>query len=119
MIRLILSVLLNGLFVYFGAWLLPGVAVVDYKSALIAGIVLGLINWLVKPIVSLISLPITFLTLGLFQLIINAAMVLLASEFVAGFQVDSIWWALGFSLLLSILNSVFGLTDKKQARGAR
>ncbi len=98
------------------ARVLPGVAVDSYITAIIVAVVLSLLNFLVKPILIILTLPITIITLGLFLLFINAIIIMLADSFIGGFQVQSIWWALLFSLLLSLLQSIlFSLLkeDKK------
>ena len=84
----------------------PHVEITDFTSALIFAVVLGLLNLIVKPIISLFSLPITILTLGLFSLVINAIIILLADHFTGGIQIDGFWWALIFSVALSIITSV-------------
>lgn len=78
----------------------------SFTSALIFAIVLGLLNLIVKPILSILSLPVTILTLGLFSLVINTLIVLLADYFTSGINIDGFWWALVFSILLSIITSV-------------
>jgi putative membrane protein len=102
----ILKLLLSALAVVVLANILPGVSVDSYLTAIIVAVVLSLLNFLVKPILILFTLPITILTLGLFLLIVNALIILLADALVNGFSVSSIWWALLFSLLLSLLNSI-------------
>ncbi len=102
----ILKLLLSALAVVVLANILPGVSVDSYLTAVIVALVLSLLNFLVKPILIILTLPITILTLGLFLLIINALIILLADTLVTGFSVSSIWWALLFSLLLSLLNSI-------------
>ena len=97
------------------AYLLPGVHVHEYWDALLVALLVSLANILVRPILIVLTIPITILTLGLFLLVINALMVLLVDYFVDGFSVDGFWWALGFSLILSLLNSLFGdLTGEKK-----
>ncbi len=88
------------------AKILPGVGVDTYWTAVLVAVVLSLLNFIVKPILIIFTLPVTILTLGLFLLIINAIIILLADYLVPGFAVDGIWWALLFSLLLSILQSI-------------
>ncbi|HUH45930.1 MAG TPA: phage holin family protein [Arenibacter sp.] len=105
--RLILRILLSAIAVIILAYILPGVGVDSYTTALIVAIVLSLLNLIVKPVLIILTLPITILTLGLFLLIINAVIILLASNIVSGFHIDNIWWALLFSLLLSFLQSIF------------
>jgi putative membrane protein len=103
----IIRFLLNGLAVVLTAWLLPGVSVDDYGTALIVALVLSIANIIVKPILILLTIPITVMTLGLFLLVINAIIILLADYLVDDFFVDGFWWALLFSLILSVFNSVF------------
>lgn len=105
--KLILRVLLSALAVVLLANLLGGVQVDSYITAIIVAIVLSLLNFIVKPVLIILTLPVTILTFGLFLLIINAIIILLADQLVAGFVVENIWWALLFSLLLSFLQSVF------------
>ena len=104
--KLILRVLLTALAVVILSKVLPHVEVDSYLTAIIVAIVLGLLNFLVKPILVILTLPVTIVTFGLFLLIINAVIILLADYFIAGFSVDGIWWALLFSLLLSLLQSI-------------
>lgn len=105
--NLLLRILLSAVAVVILAKILPGVGVDSYTTAILVAIVLGLLNFIVKPILVILTLPVTILTLGLFLLIINAVIILLANNLVGGFQVDNIWWALLFSLLLSFLQSIF------------
>ena len=104
--KLIIKLLLTALAVVVLAKILPGVAVEGYGSAIIVAIVIALLRLFVKPILVILTLPITIVTFGLFLLIINAIIILLAGYFVGGFTVTTIWWALLFSLLLSLFQSV-------------
>jgi putative membrane protein len=103
----IVRFLLSGVAVVLTAYLLPGVDVQDYWTALIVALVLSLVNIFVKPFLILLTIPLTFVTLGLFLLVINALMILLTDYFVDGFLVDGFWWALFFSLILSLFNGLF------------
>lgn len=105
--KLILRILLSALAVIVLANILPSVYVDSYWTAIIVAIVLSLLNIVVKPVLVILTLPVTILTLGLFLLIVNALIILLADQLISGFSVDSIWWAVLFSLLLSFLQSVF------------
>lgn len=87
--------------IYFTCWLLPGIKVADFRIAVIVAAVLAIINAVVKPILILFTLPITILTLGLFLLVINALMLILASHLVNGFVIVSFWWAMLGSLIIS------------------
>lgn len=102
----ILRLLLSALAVVLLAKILPGVEVSSYWIALLVALVLSVLNLLVKPLLILLTLPVTILTLGLFLLIINAIIILLADSLVDGFEVQGLWWALLFSLLLSLLQSI-------------
>ena len=104
--KLIIKLLLNALAVIILAYLLPGVGVDSMVTAIIVAIVLSVLNFLVKPILIVLTLPITLVTLGLFLLVINAIIILIAAHFIPGFEVTNIWWAIIFSLLLSFLQSV-------------
>ncbi|MAZ72382.1 MAG: hypothetical protein CMC70_04475 [Flavobacteriaceae bacterium] len=102
----ILKLLLTAVAVIILAYILPGVEVSGYLSALGVAVVLALLRLIVKPILVILTLPVTIVTLGLFLLIINAVIILLADFFVGGFAVQNIWWALLFSVLLSLLQSI-------------
>ncbi|MDP2686480.1 MAG: phage holin family protein [Aequorivita sp.] len=113
--KLILRLLLTALAVVVLAKILPGVAVEGYGSAIIVAIVIALLRFIVQPILVLLTLPITIITLGLFLLIINAVIIMMADYFVGGFNVASIWWALLFSLLLSLFQSIlFSLLNESK-----
>lgn len=111
LIRLIVTAGIVMLLAHF----LPGVAVSGFVSALIVAVVLGLLNFIVKPILVILTIPITIITLGLFLFVINACIILLADKFIDGFAVSGFWIALLFSILLSISQSIAYslLTEKK------
>jgi putative membrane protein len=111
----ILRFLLNGIAVVLTAYLLPGVEINDYWTALVVVIVLGIVNVVVKPFLLILTIPVTVLSLGLFLLVINALMILLTDYFVDGFSVDGFWLALLFSLVLSLFNSLFADLTKSKA----
>lgn len=99
-------ILLSGLVVMFLAWLLPGIDIKEgYLYALIVAAVIGVLNAFVRPVLVFLTLPATIITLGVFILIINAAIILLADYFLKEFDVDGFWWALLFSILLSTINT--------------
>lgn len=104
--KLLLRILITAIAVVVLANILPGVGVDTYWTAILVAVVLSLLNFIVKPILVIFTLPVTILTLGLFLLIINAIIILLADYLITGFNVEGIWWALIFSLLLSLLQSV-------------
>lgn len=104
--KLILRILLTAIAVIILASFLPGVAIANYTSAIIVAVVLGILRVTVKPLLIFFTLPATIVTLGLFLLVINAVIILLADYFVSGFSVSGFWIALLFSVLLSIFQSV-------------
>jgi len=102
----IIKVLLSAFAVVITAYILPGVQVDDFLTAIILSLVFALLNVTLKPILVIFTIPLTVFTLGLFLLVINALIILTADSIVPGFQVDGFWWALLFSVILSIVNSV-------------
>ncbi|TSC70077.1 MAG: putative membrane protein [Parcubacteria group bacterium Gr01-1014_46] len=104
--KIFTHLLVSAVAIIITAYLLPG-ATVTLVSALILAVVLGIINVFIKPVVKLITLPLTIVTLGLFSLVINALFVLLASKIVPGFSVAGFWTAFWFSIILSLVNALF------------
>lgn len=114
--QFILRLLLSAVAVILIGKLLPGVVVANYTTAIIVAAVIAILNTLVKPILIIFTLPITIVTLGLFLLVINAVIIILADKLIDGFSVASLFTAILFSILLSLLQSVlYGLLkeDKK------
>ncbi len=103
--NIILRIIISAVVAFALSYVLRGVHLQSFVTALVLAIVLGLLNLIVKPILIILTLPITLFTFGLFLFVINALIILLAAKFVSGFQVDGFWWALLFSLLLSVLTS--------------
>lgn len=101
--------LIRAIAIVITAYLLPGVRLSGFGTALIAALVLGLVNTLIKPLLIILTLPLNILTLGLFTFVINALLILLTSTLVPGFAVSSFFWALIFSLVLSVINSLLGM----------
>ena len=100
-----LKIVISAVVAFALSYVLSGVHMHSFVTALILAVVLALLNLIVKPILIILTLPITLFTFGLFLFVINALIILLAAKFVDGFRVDGFWWALLFSLLLSILTS--------------
>lgn len=96
--------LLNSVAVYATAKLLNGVEVKNFWSAVFVAALLALINIFVKPVLIILSLPITILTFGLFVWVINAVLIMLVDAIVSGFKVRSFWWALIFGLVMSVIS---------------
>ncbi|QBZ96789.1 phage holin family protein [Flavobacterium sangjuense] len=104
--KLLFRILITGLLVLGLAKIMKGVIVDEFTTALTVAIVLGLLNFFVKPILVLFTLPVTIFTLGLFLLVINAIMVLLCDYFIDGFTISSFWTAMLFSIVLSLSQSL-------------
>jgi putative membrane protein len=103
---MILVWILNAVALLAVAYLLPGITVASFGSALIAALVLGLVNMLVKPVLVLLTLPITIVTLGLFLIVINALLFWFVGSVLKGFQVNGFWWAVGGAILYSIISGL-------------
>jgi putative membrane protein len=104
--KIIIRILITALALVLVANLIPGIEVENFYAAIIAALILGLLNIFVKPLLVLLTLPITILTLGLFMFVINAGLFLFASSFVKGFSVDGFLPALIGSLLVSIISAI-------------
>lgn len=105
MLNILINWLVSGLVVFAASYLLPGVHIEGFFTALVVALILGILNALVKPVLFLLTLPITLLTLGMFMFVLNALLVLLTSALVPGFKVDGFLWAMIFSLVISIFGS--------------
>ena len=103
----ILRWLILALAIAVTAYILPGVSVDNVAAALVAAVVLALINAFIRPILLLLTLPLSIITLGLFAVILNTLLILLASAMVPGFEVANFWWALLFSIILAMVNALF------------
>ncbi|HEY0678641.1 MAG TPA: phage holin family protein [Chitinophagaceae bacterium] len=115
--KFIISILFTAAIVMVLAHLLPGVHVINFWTAVVIALVLALLNAILKPILIVLTLPITILTLGLFLFVINAVIIIICDKFIGGFEIDGFWWALLFSILVSITTSwfqkeVLGTKDK-------
>lgn len=102
----LIKLLLSSISVILTSYLLPGVSVDGFWKAFLVAVFLSLLNVTLKPLLVVFTIPITFLTLGLFLLVINALMIMIADYFIDGFLVESFWWALAFSFILSIINAL-------------
>ncbi len=104
---MIARILISAVSVLIVGSILSGVHVQDSWSAVWVAVLLALLNATVRPLLVLLTLPVTLVTLGLFLFVINACIILLASHWIKGFEVDGFWWALIFGFLLAIINSFF------------
>lgn len=102
--RFLLAILINALILYAASAIFSGIAVEGYIDAIIVVMALTLINFLVKPILIILTLPITILTLGLFLLVINGAIILFTADILAGFYVNGWFWAIVLSLIYSLFS---------------
>jgi putative membrane protein len=114
--RIILRLLITAAIAFILAQILPGVHVDGYGTAIWFAIVLGLLNIFLKPLLIIFTLPLTLITFGLFLFIINTITVLLASDWVKGFEIDSFGWGLLFSLLLTLITSLLFREEARQER---
>lgn len=112
--NIIVRLVLSAVAVIVTSYLLPGVKVDGFGAALIVGLVIIILNAIVKPILVILTLPATIVTLGLFLFVINAIIIMIADSIVPGFSVDGFWWALIFSFILSIINSFLMNTEDKK-----
>jgi putative membrane protein len=119
------GILLRGVFAALGLWVatffVHGLSFQDGQTVLIAGLVLGLVNAFLRPILVILTLPITIFTLGLFLLVINAAMVGLVARLLAGMHVANFWSALATALIVSVVGWIGGALARgsEPAGGAR
>ncbi|MBP6085361.1 phage holin family protein [Candidatus Gracilibacteria bacterium] len=104
---LLLNWLISAVVIIISAYVIPGVQVGNFGAALITAIVLGILNAIVKPLLVLLTLPVNILTLGLFTLVINAIIILIAAQIVPGFKVDGFLAALIFAVVVSLISSLF------------
>lgn len=104
--KLLFRIIITALLVILIPKIISGIYVADFKTAVIVAVVLGLLNIFIKPILVILTLPFTIVTLGLFLLVINAVIILLCDNIVEGFRVNSFLTALIFSLVLSLLQSI-------------
>lgn len=114
--RFILRLLVTAAIAFILAKFLPGVHVDDYGTAIWFAVVLGLLNVFLKPLLIILTFPITLITFGLFLFVINTITVLLASDWVKGFDIDSFGYGLLFSLLLTLITSVLFREEDKQRK---
>ena len=113
----IIKILVTALAVWVAAYVLPGVHLQnDAKTIIIVALVLALLNAIVKPILVILTIPVTIITLGLFLLVINALMVVWTSKLVDGFKVDGWLTALLFSLIVSVVSSILHFIAKNRSR---
>lgn len=111
---MIVHLLVSAFAIIVSAYIVPGIQVTLFGS-IVLSIVLGVINVFIKPIVKLVTLPITVLTLGIFSLVINALFIIIAGKLVPGFYVSGFWPAFWFAIVLSLINAFFDMISSKEA----
>jgi putative membrane protein len=102
--NILIQWLINALAVYATAHLLDGIHIKSFGAAVLVALVLGLVNAIVRPVLVFLSIPFIIVTLGLFLLVINALLLQLSASIVGGFSIDSFWWAVAGSLVISLIS---------------
>lgn len=111
--NLLMRIIITSVVAFGLSYILGGVSIDSFWTAIILAVLLAVLNAIVKPLLILFTLPVTLLTLGLFLFVIDALVILLADNILDGFQVRNFWWALLFGLLLSVITSALHTTRKE------
>lgn len=120
MIRILLGWAINAAAVFLLPYVLPSVQVASFGVALLVALVVGLLNTFIRPVLFVLTLPITVITLGLFTLVLNGLMFWLAARFVDGFRIDGFWWAVLAAIVYSIVSwAISSLVMKEDRKSAR
>lgn len=104
--RLLVKIIILALAIYIASYIIPGVTINSTSTLFVVSIVLGLINTFVKPVLVILTIPLTIITLGIFLLILNGILILLVGSIVPGFYVSSFFTAIIFSIVVSIISSL-------------
>jgi putative membrane protein len=116
--KFIMRIVATSIIAFGLSYILKGIKIDNFITAIILAVVLAIFNAFLKPLLIILTLPITIFTLGLFLFVINASIILLADKLIDGFEVQGFWWALLFSLLLSIVTSVLYKDPEDKKREA-
>lgn len=100
------KLLVNAIAAFLAAYLLQGVQIKNFWSAILTAIVLAIVNAVIKPLMVILTIPVTILTFGLFILVINALMLMLVDAILPGLKIKNFWWALIFGVVLSVINAI-------------
>lgn len=119
MLRFILQAVVTALGLWLSAYLVPGVAFLSTGSLIAAAILLGLVNAIVRPVLTFITFPLTIVTFGLFLLVVNAATIGLTAMFLGGFVVDGLWAGIGAAIVTGIVSWLVGWIVPDDRRAAR
>lgn len=114
--NLLTRVIISTISIMVVGYILPGVVVSSLYTAFVVAIVLALLNSIVKPFLIILTLPVTIITLGLFLLVINGIIVLIAHHFINGFSVSSLFIAIVFSILVSLINGLLGINSLNEKK---
>ena len=109
--KILMRIIITSIVAFGLSKILKGIHVDDFWAAIVLAIVLAILNGILKPILIILTFPITIVTFGLFLFVINAAIIIIADNMMNSFKVDGFWWALLFSLLLSIVTSILYKED--------
>jgi putative membrane protein len=109
--KIIIRLLIYTCAVLITAWLLPGISVENFTTAIMVAISLAILNTFIRPVLIWLTIPVTIVTLGFFLLVINALIIVLVGKVIPGFHVEGFWWALLFSVILSIIAAIFGTSS--------
>lgn len=104
--KFLVKILILALAIYIASYIIPGVTINSTSTLFVVSIVLGLINTFVKPVLVILTIPLTIITLGIFLLILNGILILLVGNIVPGFYVSSLFTAIIFSIVVSIISSL-------------
>ncbi len=114
--RFLLKLLVSSLAVFFGAWILPGVYLSGFPTAILVALIMGFLNAFLKPILVILTIPITLVTFGLFLLVINAVIILLVDSALDGFEVKSFLTAVLYSILISFITWILEAIANPKSR---
>ena len=114
--KILVHWIVSAIAILIAAYILPGVHVTGFVAALILAVVLGVINAFIRPLIIMLTLPITIITFGLFVLVINAVMVMIAAAIVPGFSVDSFAYGFLFAIVLAIVMAILHSLEPKSVR---
>lgn len=114
--KILIHWVVSAIAILIAAYILPGVHVSGIVAALILAVVLGVINAFIRPLIVMLTLPVTVITFGLFVLVINALLIMLSAAIVPGFSVDSFWYAFLFGIILAIVMAILHSLEPKSIR---
>ena len=103
---MIINLLINTISIFAVSYVLSGIEIDSFITALIVAVVMAVLNVTLKPLLILITIPLTVITFGLFLLVVNVLVLYAADALIDGFHIAGFWWALAFSILVSLVNSI-------------